>query len=135
MAVTEARVLEIVQAALVTHAATVESQVGSILAGVKQELSSEINTQIARAAELSAQLKSEGENVKEATRIAHARVDQQVNEVNLLRVQLGEKFDEFDAKHTDLVARLIAFDAQVEAQRKKSGDELTAAFNTMTSLL
>ena len=67
MAVTEARVIEIVQTALVTHAATVESQVGSILAGVKQELSSEINTQIARAAELSTQLKSDGENVKEAS--------------------------------------------------------------------
>ena len=134
-AITEARVAEIVQAALVSHAATVENQVGIILAGVKNELATEINTQIARANELSTQLTTQSDKLTEACRMAHERVDQQVVEVNSLRVQLGEKFSDIDAKQTLLSERIVAFDGQMEVQKKKISDDLTAVFNTMNGLL
>ena len=134
-AITETRVAEIVQAALTSHAATVESQVGMILAGVKSELANEINTQIARANELSTQLTTQSDNLTEACRMAHERINQQVNEVNTLRAQLGEKFSDIDTKQTLLGERIAAFDSQMEVQKKKISDDLTTVFNTMNGLL
>ena len=134
-AAVETRMSEMVQEAMTTHAATIENQVGIILTGVKSALASEINTQIARANELSTQPTTQSDKLTEACALAHNRINQQVNEVNTLRVQLGEKFDEIDTKQTLLSERITAFDTQMEAQKKKISDDLTGVFKTMNGLL
>ena len=135
MVMSEVRVREIAAGLIEQDNARVESQVGTIMAGVKQELSELITKQIARAETLSEQLTRQSETITNACMQAHSRLDQQVIEGNTMKEQLveefknvrkefdtlrgalGQKFQDIDAKDIDLRERFKGFNTQVESQR------------------
>ena len=135
MAMSEALVRKIVKEAIEANNASVETQVGLILAGVKAELANEINAQVIAANKLPDQLKIQSDRVTLKCDEAHERVSNLVAQFNqnnegirtefgTLRTQLGEKFAEIETAHERLKEQLAAFDSQVD---EKSARQLLAS--------
>ena len=122
--------------------AAVQAQVGTILSGVKQEITQELANQIAKADDLAQKLVANAEAVTTASRDAHQRIDSQVVQANersqqtfvefeRLRLQLGEKFDEIDGKHSDLMQRLAAFDQEIAEKQSATVVKLESSYSEL----
>ena len=142
MAFTEERAREIMQEMITASNAAVQAQVGTILSGVKQEITQELANQIAKADDLAQKLVANAEAVTTASHDAHQRIDSQVVQANersqqtfvefeRLRLQLGEKFDEIDGKHSDLMQRLAAFDQEIAEKQSATVVKLESSYSEL----
>ena len=142
MAFTGERAREIVQEMITASNAAVQAQVGTILSGVKQEIAQELANQIAKADDLAQKLVANAEAVTAASHDAHQRIDSQVVQANersqqtfvefeRLRLQLGEKFDEIDGKHSDLMQGLAAFDQEIAEKQNATVVKLESSYSEL----